>query len=119
MISHRRKTRSCALAFAGAVVAGALSVAPANAETQDEAYIKAVDSLGIEFAEGSDLVAMGHGLCDNLSSSMTSGFRNPVTSVRNVLTALESGGMSTSQAVAVMQVSVAYYCPEYRAFMPR
>lgn len=121
MIRRRRSTRTLAgvLAAAGVVVAGALGVSPAQATTEDDAFVAAVKQLGIQFAEGTDIPAVGRGACDSITAGATTGFRNPVTAVRGVVTTLENSGLTAGQSVGLVQYAVALYCPEFRAFMPR
>lgn len=119
MTSRRRRTLASLVAAVGVGLSAALGVAPASATTQDEQFIEAMNKLGITFADGTDIPGVGRGACASVDAGANSGFRNPVTAVRGVVTALESSGLTSEQAVGLLQVSVLLYCPQYRAFMPR
>ncbi|MGK2879446.1 MAG: DUF732 domain-containing protein [Mycobacterium sp.] len=119
MISHRRRAAAAVAAAAGVLLTGAVGIGPATATTEDERFIAVVEQLDIAFAPGTDLPAVGRGVCENITQGARSGFNNPVTAVLGVVTALENTGMTRGQAVGLLQISVLMYCPEFRSFLPR
>lgn len=95
------------------------SAATAYAETDDERFVDAVNSLGISTAATPDeLPAVGHRVCDMLTSGLV-GNANPVPAVRGVVNTLAGNGMSREQAVGLMRASSFIYCPQYARFMGR
>ena len=91
----------------------------AHAQTDDERFVNAVDSLGIETAAtAEELPAVGHHVCDMLTAGLV-GNPNPVPAVRGVVTTLAGNGMSKEQAVGLMRASSAVYCPQFARFMGR
>ena len=46
-------------------------VASVQAQTPDEAFVQVVTSLGIQTTPGTDLPAVGHQVCDMLTSGLT------------------------------------------------
>ena len=95
------------------------SAATASAQTQDEKFVDAVNSLGIETAATPDeLPAVGQRVCDMLTTGLV-GNPNPVPAVRGVVTTLSGNGMSREQAVGLMRASSAIYCPQFARFMGR
>ena len=106
------------LAAGLAVFGGAASVQSAQAQTNDQQFADDVAALGIPFGPDEDLPKIGHSVCEMLTGGLT-GNPNPVPVVRGVVSKLESGGMSKSQAVGLMRASVAVYCPQHGRFMGR
>ena len=115
MICHRRAT---AVALVAAGVSMFAGVASAQAQTPDEAFVQAVTSLGIQTKPGTDLPAVGHQVCDMLTSGLT-GAVNPVPAVRGVVSTLENAGMSRGQAGGLMKAAVAVYCPQHASVIGR
>jgi hypothetical protein len=115
MTRHRRAVVIAMVAAGFSMFAGAAS---AHAETPDEVFIEAVNSLGIEMAPDIDLPAVGNQVCDMLAKGIT-GNPNPVPAVRGVVATLASNNMEREQAVGLMKASVAVYCPQYSRFVGR
>ncbi|MEE9242841.1 MAG: DUF732 domain-containing protein [Mycobacterium sp.] len=115
MTSHRRAVAVAMLAAGFSVSANATS---AHAETLDERFTEAVTSLGIEVAPDTDLPEAGRQVCDMLTAGVV-GNVNPVPAVRGVVTTLTNSGLSREQAVGMMRVSVAAYCPQHARFVSR
>lgn len=115
MTSHRRAVAVAMVAAGFSVLASAVS---AHAETLDERFTEAVTSLGIEVAPDTDLPEAGRQVCDMLTAGIV-GNVNPVPAVRGVVTTLTNSGLSREQAVGMMRVSVAAYCPQHARFVSR
>ena len=115
MISHRR---AIAVVMAAAGISVFSGAASAHAQTADEAFTKAVASLGIEASPNADLPKVGHQVCDMLTTGLT-GNPNPVPAVRGVVATLADNGMSREQAAGLMKASVVIYCPQYGRFVGR
>ena len=115
MIRHRRAIAVAMVAAGLSMSAGALA---AHAQTPDEAFAKAVASLGIQLSPNADLPKVGHQICDMLTTGLT-GNPNPVPAVRGVVTTLENNGMSRAQAAGLMKAAVVVYCPQHGRFMGR
>jgi len=113
MICHRRAT---AVALVAAGVSMFAGVASAQAQTPDDAFVQAVTSLGIQTKPGTDLPAVGHQVCDMLTSGLT-GAVNPVPAVRGVVSTYENKGMSRAQAGGLVKAAVVIYCPQWGRFM--
>ena len=92
--------------------------ATAQAQTADEAFEKAVTSLGIEMAPDVDLPAVGKQVCEMFATQVATSV-NPVPAVRGGVTTLQNSGMSREQAVGLMRASVAVYCPQQARFVGR
>ena len=118
MIRHRRKARVVA-AVLGVVWLGAVGAAqPAAAETDDQRFADLVATLKIPTTPDDDLPAVGHRICDTLTSGLASNV-NPVPTVRGVVSMLQANGLSRRQAAGLMKASVAIYCPQHTAVMGR
>ena len=118
MIRHRRKARVVA-AVLGVVWLGAVGAAqPAAAETDDQRFADLVATLKIPTTPDDDLPAVGHRICDMLTSGLA-GNVNPVPTVRGVVSTLENAGMSRGQAGGLMKAAVAVYCPQHGAVIGR
>jgi hypothetical protein len=74
--------------------------------------------LGIPFAPGEDLPALGKSVCATLTAGLT-GNPNPVPVVRGVVQQLQNSGATRPQAVGLMRLSVAVYCPQHSRYMGR
>ncbi|CAA0117460.1 Uncharacterised protein [Mycolicibacterium vanbaalenii] len=115
MISDRR-------AVAAAMVAAGFSLfvaaAPAHADTPDERFTQAVNTLGIQVAPDTDLPAVGKQVCGMFASQVVTSV-NPVPAVRGVVTTLQDSGINRDQAVGLMRASVGIYCPQYARFIGR
>ncbi|MGZ8802346.1 MAG: DUF732 domain-containing protein [Mycobacterium sp.] len=115
MIRHRRAAAVAMVTAGFSMFAGAAS---AQAETADERFTQAVTALGIQIAPNTDLPAVGHQVCDMLTTGVV-GNVNPVPAVRGVVATLASNGMSRDQAVGLMRASVGIYCPQHARFIGR
>ena len=115
MICHRRAVAVAMVAAGFSMFAGAAS---AHADTADERFTDAVSALEIKVAPDTDLPAVGHKVCDMLTSAVV-GNVNPVPAVRGVVRTLSDSGLSRDQAVGLMRASVAIYCPQYGRFIGR
>lgn len=116
MIRYRRTLAAAAVALAGFAVG--LGPVTAQAQTNDERFEAAVSSLGIKAAPGTDIPALGRGVCDTLTREMSTN-PNPVPAVRGVVSWLQSANMSRDQAVGFLRASSAIYCPQYVRFTGR
>jgi hypothetical protein len=105
------------MAAAGLAVFGC--AAPALAQTPDEQFTAAVNKLGIPLAPNTDVPAVGHQVCDMLTSALKSNAVNPVPAVRGVVSTLENKGMSREQAGGLLKASVYVYCPQHARFVGR
>jgi hypothetical protein len=105
-----------AIAVAGfAVFAGS---ATAHAQTDDQRFEEAVSSLGITAPPGTDIPALGHGVCGTLTEGLAKNV-NPVPVVRGVVASLQNSNLSREQAVGFMRASVAVYCPQHLRYIGR
>jgi hypothetical protein len=111
MVRHGRAAAAMSAA-AGVIVAGALTAAPAWAETPDEKFATVVKSLNIPFGPNIDLPQVGRGVCDRLTEGMATTV-NPVPVVRGVVNTLRNSGMDRAQAAGLLRASVVVYCPQY------
>jgi hypothetical protein len=107
-----RTARAVAAAIAVLGLATVGSTAIAGAQTDDERFTDAVAQLGIPFAPDADVPQFGHRICETLTTGFKSNV-NPVPTVRGVVTTLQNTGMTRGQAVNLMRMSVAVYCPEH------
>ncbi len=95
------------------------SAVTANAQTDDERFVDAVQAMGLGANESAEeLPAVGHRVCEMLTAGLT-GNPNPVPVVRGVVNTLAGSGITREQSVGLMRVSSAVYCPEYLRFMGR
>jgi Protein of unknown function (DUF732) len=117
MVRHGRAAAALSAA-AGVIVAGALTTAPAWAQTPDEKFAEAVQKLNIPVGPNFDLPEVGRGVCSMLSTGLASNV-NPVPTVRGVVNTLRNSGMERSQAVGLMRASVVVYCPEHMSVIGR
>lgn len=109
----RAVRRATVMVVAGLVVFGA--AAPAHADAKDDQFISTVTQMGIPFPADTDVPAVGKGVCDMLNQGL-SGNPNPVPVVRGVINKLKGTGLDRSHAAALMQASVAVYCPQHARF---
>ncbi|MCV7281922.1 DUF732 domain-containing protein [Mycolicibacterium flavescens] len=106
------------LTVAAAAAALAVSVAaPANAQDDDAKFADQVAAMQIPVGDV-DLPALGHGICDMLSTGLA-GSVNPVPVVRGVVNRLAGSGISRGEAAGLMRAAVAVYCPQHARFMGR
>ena len=110
------RTVTAVMVAAGLAVFG--GTASAQAQSDDKKFIDEVAALGIPFAPNEDLPAIGRSVCEMLNGGLA-GNPNPVPVVRGVVQKLEISGMSREQAVGLMRVSVAVYCPQHGRYMGR
>lgn len=113
---RRRRTTVAVLLAAGIAAFGA--AAPAHADTPDERFTQAVNTLGIQVAPDTDLPAVGKQVCGMFASQVVTSV-NPVPAVRGVVTTLQGSGINRDQAVGLMRASVGIYCPQYGRFVGR
>ncbi len=119
MTRHRRIAGlAAALAVAVGVGAGVADATPAPLTPDDQKFADAVAALGIPAGPDIDLPAVGHKICDMLTSGRASNI-NPVPTVRGVVSKLESTGMSRGQAIGLMRAAVAVYCPQHGGVVGR
>jgi hypothetical protein len=120
-VIRRTRTVAAMIAVAGIPVFGAAS-AHAQPETQidpkDQQFTQTVTEMGITPGPGTDLPAVGRGVCDSLNQGLA-GSVNPVPVVRGVVTSLQNSGLTRDTAVGVMRAAVAVYCPENRRYLGR
>lgn len=115
MIRHRRTIAAALVAAGLSVFAGAPA---AHADTPDEKFAQAVSALGIQASPNADLPLVGHQVCDMLTKAVT-GNPNPVPAVRGVVQTLQTNNMTREQAVGLMKVAVAIYCPQNARYVGR
>jgi len=129
MFSHRRTVVAVAVLTAGwlGALGGAAGVqadttepsTPTAAQTDDQRFVEAVTAMKIPTQPGDDLPAVGHKVCDMLTSGLT-GAVNPLPVVRGVRNTLEQNARITrAQAGGLLRASVVVYCPEYSAYIGR
>ena len=113
-----RYPRSAAVAVAVACFAVWGHAGTAGADTNDERFDDAISALGITAAPGTDIPAIGRGVCDALTEQMATN-PNPAPIVRGVVSTLEQSNMTRAQAVSFMRTSVAVYCPQHGRYAGR
>lgn len=110
---HRRVAAVIVLACVGAVAAPI-----ASADTPDEQFGAAVTALGIPTTPDTDVPALGHQICDLLTTNLA-GAVNPVPAVRGVVTTLQSKGLTRAKAGGLLKAAVLSYCPEHASYIGR
>jgi Protein of unknown function (DUF732) len=123
MIRHPRISALVAavvavMGMASGVGAGVAGATPAPVTPDDQRFAEAVAALGIPAGPDIDLPAVGHRICDMLTSGRASNI-NPVPTVRGVVNVLENTGMKRGQAIGLMRASVAIYCPQHAGVVGR
>ena len=118
MNRHRRNARAVVAVIAVACLSAIGAAPSAAAETDDERFADIVNQLQIPTSADDDLPAVGHRICDTLTSGLASNV-NPVPTVRGVVSMLQANGLSRRQAAGLMKASVAIYCPQHTAIMGR
>ena len=118
MNRHRRNARAVVAVVAVACLSAIGAAPSAAAETDDERFVDAVARLQIPTNADDDLPAVGHRICDMLTSGLA-GNVNPVPTVRGVVSTLENAGMSRGQAGGLMKAAVAVYCPQHASVIGR
>lgn len=111
---HRRVAAVIALACVSAGVAAPI----ASADTPDEQFGAAVTALGIPTTPDTDVPALGHQICDLLTTNLA-GAVNPVPAVRGVVTTLQSKGLTRAKAGGLLKAAVLSYCPEHASYVGR
>jgi hypothetical protein len=94
------------------------ATAPASAQDLDKQFTDDVAALQIPIPDGTDLPALGHGICDLLTGGLT-GNPNPVPVVRGVVSKLESSGLDRPEAGRLMRAAVVVYCPQHARYLGR
>lgn len=84
----------------------------AQAQTEDERFVEAVDAMGITVGPDVDLPAVGQGVCDTLTEGLATSV-NPVPVVRGVVASLQNSNLTREQAVGMLQAAVSVYCPQH------
>ncbi|MFN8227696.1 MAG: DUF732 domain-containing protein [Mycobacterium sp.] len=84
--------------------------------TPDQRFTDAMTALQIPLKEGTDVPAVGHGVCDMLTAAIKNNV-NPIPSVRGVVTELQNRGLTRAQAIGLMRISSGVYCPEYGRYV--
>jgi Protein of unknown function (DUF732) len=115
-MSRHRRNASTVVAVIAVACLSAICAPSAAAETDDERFADLVAQLQIPTNADDDLPAVGHRICDTLTSGLASNV-NPVPTVRGVVSMLQSNGLSRRQAGGLMKASVAIYCPQHTAVM--
>ena len=118
MNRHRRNARAVVAVIAVACLSAIGAAPSAAAETDDERFADIVNQLQIPTSADDDLPAVGHRICDMLTSGLA-GNINPVPTVRGVVNTLENAGFSRGQAGGLMKAAVAVYCPQHGAVIGR
>src|SRR6476469_10770557 len=114
MNRHRRNARAVVAVIAVACLSAIGAAPSAAAKTDHERFADIVNQLQIPTSADYDLPAVGHRICDTLTSGLASNV-NPVPTVRGVVSMLQANGLSRRQAAALMKASVAIYCPQHTA----
>jgi Protein of unknown function (DUF732) len=115
---RRRKAHIIAAAIGVLWLSAVGAAQPAAAETDDQRFADAVATLKIPTTPGDDLPAVGHRICDMLTSGLA-GNINPVPTVRGVVNTLENAGFSRGQAGGLTKAAVAVYCPQHASVIGR
>lgn len=125
MTRHRQTARRAAALIATACLCG-LGAAPVAAadpaaepnSTPDERFGAAVTALGIPTTPDTDVPALGHQICDLLTTNLA-GAVNPVPVVRGVVSTLQSKGLTRAKAGGLLKAAVVSYCPEHAPYLGR
>ena len=122
----RPAVRTVAVTLMAACLGAGLAAGPAAAApddgstattaTPDEKFAEAVTALQIPLKPGTDVPAVGHSVCDMLTSAIKNNV-NPIPSVRGVVTELQNRGLERPQAIGLMRISSGVYCPEYGRYV--
>jgi len=108
-------------AAAAVTAAGAASADPTEdpvPTAADTKFTEAFNQLGIPVAPDQNIPALGRQVCDIMTSGLK-GQINPVPAVRGTVSTLESNGLTKPQAVTLLRMSVATYCPQYGRYIGR
>jgi hypothetical protein len=92
-------------AFIATAVALCLAI-PANADSADEAFLKAVYGHGITATSDQAMLNLGHVICNELGQGMSA---NGIVAQGE----LRGNTMSESDARFVVQTASAAFCPEF------
>lgn len=117
MTRHRQTARRAAALIATACL-GAGAAPLAAADTPDERFGAAVTALGIPTTPDTDVPALGHQICDLLTTNLA-GAVNPVPVVRGVVSTLQSKGLTRAKAGGLLKAAVVSYCPEHAPYLGR
>ncbi len=114
------KHRSTAGVLAAACIGASalLGAGAAQANTDDQRFTDAVATLNIPMAPDVDVPEVGREVCGMITSGRATTV-DPVRTVRGVVSTLEKSGMNRGQAVGLMRLSVAVYCPEHGSIAGR
>jgi ABC-type transporter lipoprotein component MlaA len=116
---HRRAVSAFLLGTCLALGAG-LGAASAGATTDDDQrFAQIATELGVPSGPGVDLPAVGHGICNMLTTGLQANAVNPVPVVRGVVSQLQAGGLSRAQSASLMRAAAGIYCPEHAALLGR
>ena len=118
MIRHRRNAHIVAAVIGIAWLGAVGGAQPAAAETDDERFADAVATLEIPTTPDDDLPAVGHRICDMLTSGLA-GNINPVPTVRGVVNTLENAGLTRGQSGGLIKAAVSIYCPQHASVIGR
>ena len=119
MTAYRFAAFIAAMAVAACVgTAGVAGAVPAPAYPDDQRFADAVKALGLPAGPDVDLPAVGHRICEMITTGRASNI-NPVPTVRGVVTTLQNTGMSRGQAIGLMRASVAVYCQQHASVVGR
>ncbi len=108
---------TCIGTVAAAPVVSADPAAEPNS-TPDERFGAAVTALGIPTTPDTDVPALGHQICDLLTTNLA-GAVNPVPVVRGVVSTLQSKGLTRAKAGGLLKAAVVSYCPEHAPYLGR
>jgi hypothetical protein len=102
-VRPRKWSTTCA---ALAPAAALLFVAPASADTTDDAVISTLASQGIVITDRDTTIATAHQVCDGLDKHL----KSAVLAVRLV----RDTDLSISQSSYFIGVAMSAYCPQYK-----
>ena len=88
---------------AGLITAAAMSAAPARADSDDDAFLGALNSAGVTYNDPASTVALGKAVCPMLVE--------PGKTLASVASRVGNNGISPDMAAFFTGIAISMYCP--------
>ena len=88
---------------AGLITAAAMSAAPARADSDDDAFLGALNSAGVTYNDPASTVALGRAVCPMLVE--------PGKTLASVASRVGNNGISPDMAAFFTGIAISMYCP--------
>ena len=88
---------------AGLITAAAMSAAPARADSDDDAFLGALNSAGVTYNDPASTVALGQAVCPMLVE--------PGKTLASVASRVGNNGISPDMAAFFTGIAISMYCP--------